>query len=93
MLLATLLGDSAMKTTIDISDPLLSEARQAAARDGVTIRALVEQGLRLALAQRSKPPFKLRDASFKGDGQGLHPDVAHIGWDKIRRLAYDDSQS
>ncbi len=35
-----------MKTTIDIADPLLREARKLANREGTTLRALVEQGLR-----------------------------------------------
>jgi hypothetical protein len=35
-----------MKTTLDIPDPLLREARTVAARERTTLRALVEQGLR-----------------------------------------------
>jgi hypothetical protein len=34
-----------MKVTLDISDPLLREARKIAARDRATLGALVEQGL------------------------------------------------
>jgi hypothetical protein len=59
-----------MKTTIDISDSLMSEARALAQKRGVTFRALVEQGLRDTLNQ-SKPArhsFTLRDASFAGSG-------------------------
>jgi thiamine monophosphate kinase len=35
-----------MKTTIDISDSLLREAHKLADRDGITLRALDERGLR-----------------------------------------------
>ena len=47
-----------------------SEARKIAAREGTTLRALVEQGLRQVVAQKKKPQkrFKLRDASFGGAG-------------------------
>jgi len=41
-----------VKTTIDISKALLLAAKQAAAREDTTVRALVEEGLRRALAER-----------------------------------------
>jgi Bacterial antitoxin of type II TA system, VapB len=74
-----------MKTTLDISDPLLREARKVAAREGTTLRALVEQGLRQVVAEKKrKSPFRLRKASFKGDG--LRQDA---GWDRLRDLIYE----
>ena len=77
-----------MKTTLEISDPLLREARKTADREGITLRALVEHGLRLAVAEKSKrTAFKLRDASFKG--KGLHPDLADATWEKLRELSYE----
>jgi hypothetical protein len=36
-----------MKTTVEISDGLLDEARRLAAREATTVRALIEAGLRL----------------------------------------------
>jgi hypothetical protein len=75
-----------MKTTLEISDPLLREARKIASRENTTLRALVEQGLRRVVADKKKSkPFRLRDASFKGDG--LHPDAANLSWQEIRELA------
>lgn len=77
-----------MKTTLDISDPLLREARKVAARENTTLRALVEQGLRhVVAAKKNDRSFRLRKASFKGEG--LHPDVADAGWDRIRDLIYE----
>jgi hypothetical protein len=77
-----------MKTTLEISDPLLREARKIAARENTTLRALVEQGLRQVVSEKKKDkPFRLRDASFKGNG--LHPDVANLSWDEIRDLVYE----
>jgi hypothetical protein len=34
-----------MKTSIEIADPLLDEARKLAAKEGTTVRAFVEQDL------------------------------------------------
>ncbi|HTO79428.1 MAG TPA: hypothetical protein VMJ31_06595 [Methylocystis sp.] len=77
-----------MKTTIEISDPLLREARKLAEREGVTLRALVERGLRRVVIE-TKPgaPFKLRRASFKG--KGLQVEARGASWDKLRELAYE----
>ena len=43
-----------MKTTLDIPDPLLREARKVAERERTTLRALVEQGLRRVLADKQR---------------------------------------
>lgn len=78
-----------MKTTVDISEALLVEARRAADRAGTTLRALVEAGLRRMLAEqrRKDTGFRLRDASFRGEG--LQPGVASGSWDSIRDVIYD----
>jgi hypothetical protein len=77
-----------MKTTLDISDPLLREARKVAARERTTLRALVEQGLRQVVADKKRrPAFHLRKASFKG--RGLRPELMDAGWDRLRGLAYE----
>ncbi len=77
-----------MKTTIDIADPLLEEAKRRAAAEGTTLRALVEAGLRAVLAREAtQRPFHLRDASFGGNG--LQPGVVEGDWEAIRDLAYE----
>lgn len=80
-----------MKTTIDIADPLLDEARKLAARDETTLKALVEQGLRKVIAERKeRRPFKLRDESFAGDG--LQDEFKNATWEQIRAAAYGDRE-
>ena len=77
-----------MKTTIDISDSLLREAKKLAAREGVTLKTLIERGLhRVVTETKQTPRFKLRRASFKGDG--LQAELRDASWDTIRDLAYE----
>jgi Arc/MetJ family transcription regulator len=77
-----------MKTTIEIPDSLLATARRVAAREGITLRQLVEEGLRRVVGERRKDaPFRLRRASFKG--QGLQPGLTDGTWERIRDLAYE----
>ncbi|MCC7347561.1 MAG: hypothetical protein IT538_09215, partial [Variibacter sp.] len=76
------------KTTIEITDPLLRQARKVAAREGTTLRALVEQGLRQVLADKGRAPaFRLRKASFKG--RGLRAELREAGWERLRDIAYE----
>ncbi len=76
-----------MKTTIEIADALLREARKLAAREGVTLRALVERGLHRVLADAKRPPFRMRDGSFKGNG--LQPEVRHMSWEQLLDMSYE----
>lgn len=78
-----------MKTTVEISDSLLREARKLAARDGVTLRTLIERGLHRVLAETKQAPrFKLRRASFKGEG--LVAELRDTSWNKLQALSYGD---
>jgi len=77
-----------MKTTVEIPDSLLEEARRLASREGTTVRALVEEGLRRLVAERKRGgAFRLRKATFKGSG--LQPHVAGAPWERIREIAYE----
>ena len=77
-----------MKTTMDIADAVLLEAKRTAARDGTTVKALVEAGLRQVLAERKRAAraFTLRRASFKG--RGLQAQAQEVSWERLRELAY-----
>lgn len=63
-----------MRTTLNLPDGLLAEAKAAAARDGRTLTSLFEEGLRLVLAQQEAE--RLRDVEplptyGRPDGQVL----------------------
>lgn len=73
-----------MKTTLDLPESLLREAKALAAKEGTTLTELVESGLRKVVEQRSAPPtFRLPDASW-GEG-GL---VSVYEWSRVRDLSY-----
>ena len=77
-----------MKTTIEISDAVLSAAKELAGVRGTTLRALVEEGLRSVIEASTAPgTFTLRDAGV--DGLGLHPDVREGDWAQIRAFTYE----
>ncbi|MBV9015920.1 MAG: DUF2191 domain-containing protein [Alphaproteobacteria bacterium] len=78
-----------MKTTVEISDSLLREARKRASREGVTLRTLIERGLHRVLNDsKTGAPFQLRRASFKG--KGLQAEFRESSWEEIRDAIYRD---
>jgi len=78
-----------MKTTMDISDGLLAEAKRLAAKKRITFRALMESALREKLeSERSTAkPFKLRKHTFRG--KGLQPGLTEGNWGEIRERIYE----
>lgn len=76
-----------MKTTVEIAEDLLRQAKAVAAKERTTLRALLEEGLRWALGRRRKPgKFKLRDASVPG--KGVQPGVDDTDWTSLRDSIY-----
>jgi Bacterial antitoxin of type II TA system, VapB len=77
-----------MKTTVEIVDPVLAEAKRIAAREGTSVRALIEEGLRRVVASRQGRSLPaLRRVTFRGNG--LTPDVREGSWERIRDLVYE----
>jgi len=81
-----------MKTTIELPDPLFKQARRYAEAHHITMKALMEQGLRTVLtqAQAEAKPFRLRDASV--EGTKLSPEFHNAGWEQIRDIIYDSGE-
>lgn len=76
-----------MKTTVEIAEHLLRQAKATAHREGTTLRALLEEGLRWALGQRQrKSDFELADGSVPG--KGVQPGVNEGDWGSIRDSIY-----
>lgn len=57
-----------MRTTLDIDDHVLRQAKQLAAREGTTLTRVVEEALRERVTRkhRSPQPFRLRLLTKKG---------------------------
>lgn len=77
-----------MKTTVEIPDSLLAEAKQLAAQQRTTVRGLIEQALRRLIQERAnRSTFHLRPASFRGSG--LQGGVREGSWEQMRELIYE----
>lgn len=77
----------AMETTIDISTDLAVRAKALAAKRGVTLRTVVEQGLRMALEEdQGAKGFRLPNRSVPG--RGLRREYASRPWSDIVQASY-----
>ena len=54
-----------MKTTVELADDLARKAKRYAGRHGLTLRRVIEEGIRSTLRGETaaRAPFVLRDAS------------------------------
>jgi hypothetical protein len=81
-----------MKTTVELPDSLLREAKRVALREKTTVRALIERGLRNVISgNRPSNRFVLRKAGFRGDG--LVAGRSLRDWEAIRDLSYSERGS
>ena len=78
-----------MKTTVELSDALLRQAKRVALKERTTVKALIERGLRLVVSgQNASRAFTLRRASFRGDG--LVSGQSLRDWSAIREAIYSE---
>ena len=75
-----------MKTTIDLPEPLLREAKELAAQRGISLRAVFMLGLERALRDDRNPdqPFRLKTVITQGEGSQIEGD-----WAEMRARAYE----
>jgi Arc/MetJ family transcription regulator len=78
-----------MKTTIEINDALLLQAKQLAAKRKQTLKSVVEAALRQFLNASAEPqrPFRLRKHTFRG--RGLQSHLAEGDWAMVREHIYE----
>lgn len=77
-----------MKTTIELADDLAQRARLLAQRRGVTLRTIIEDAIRLSLAEEDRRgQYTLPDKSV--DGNGLQTEFRGKSWSDIREAAYE----
>ena len=83
---------SHMKTTVEIADPLFHEAKRVAAKEGKTLRQLIEEGLRAVLhgpASKNKKKYVMPDTTFKGGG-GLTEEAQKMTMHELIYESYGD---
>mgnify|MGYP000907641642 CR=1 FL=1 len=81
-----------MKTTLDLNDQLLADAKALAAQQRTTLTRLIEEGLQLRLRARSSPSKagKVRLPVFKGRG-GLVAGVNPLSNKALLKALDDDA--
>ncbi len=82
---------SHMKTTVEIGDDLIHRSKRLLQEQGGTLRALVEEGLTLALERRERnAKGQVKPVTFRG--QGLQPEFRGASWQRIRDAIYCDGR-
>jgi len=76
-----------MKTTIELPDELVRQARRVARREGTTLRALAEEGLQRSLQARRQAVRRALDFPTYG-GSGLTDEFEGAPWTRIRDEIY-----
>ena len=76
-----------VKTTVDISDALLEQAKAHARRSGLPLRAVIEDGLRRVLTcEATAEPYELPDCAVGEEG-APNP-LEHLSWQDLRDTIY-----
>jgi Arc/MetJ family transcription regulator len=79
--------ETRMKTTIELPDELIEQARRVARQERATLRALVEEGLQRSLEARRQAVRRQLDFPSYG-GSGLTEEFQGASWSRIRDEIY-----
>jgi hypothetical protein len=78
-----------MKTTVELPDELIKQARRVARQEGGTLRGLLEEGLQRSLEARRQAACRKLDFPSYG-GSGLTEEFQGATWDSIRDEIYQE---
>lgn len=78
-----------MKTTIDLSDNLVREAKNMARSRGTTFREIVESAMRAYLQSRNKEKRRYAFKSHTFKGEGVQEGISEGDWNNIRSRVYE----
>ena len=76
-----------MKTTIELPEALIEQARRVARQEGATLRALIEEGLQRSLEARRQAARRQLDFPSYGC-EGLTDEFQGVPWSRIRDEIY-----
>jgi hypothetical protein len=76
-----------MKTTVELPEDLVKQARRVAKAESSSLRALVEEGLQRALESRRRRTVRELDFPTYG-GSGLTDEFKDVDWARIRDEVY-----
>jgi metal-responsive CopG/Arc/MetJ family transcriptional regulator len=80
---------SHMKTTVVIPDALLREVQALAAKEGSTLKALIQESLRdVVIKRKRQKPVKLEDMSYP-PAHLVTEKVEPKSWEEIRAIIYE----
>lgn len=80
-----------MKTTLDIDDRLLAEAKSLAAREQTSLTKLIEEGLSLRLRPQASRPRKVKiDLPVSNTRGGLFPHIDYCSNKSMFRAIEDE---
>ena len=77
-----------VRTSVEISDALMEQARIEARLRSTTLRALIEEGLRAVLDRNDDTLFEVQDASFQGKVGYAHGVNDETIGDRIREALH-----
>jgi len=73
-----------MKTTIEINDELLRQAKLRGQREGVTLRELVERGLGLVLGRQERSKARKIQLLVSTAAPGFMPEFEGADWSRLK---------